>query len=137
MIANKLCNKVSKNFQQEAGKLVGTKVAEENQQLITQLVNLLDNKNEQETGAQMIKMMTDLLAQHGLAGNTDGQFLANIKEALAEIRDKDDDSEFRGQPNIEHFNVDAKIDIEDWIEKYKDAMNDKQASINKQVSQLK
>ena len=57
--------------------------------------------------------MTVLLAQHGLAGNVDGQFLANIREALAEIRDKNDDSEFRGQPNIKHFNIGAKVDIED------------------------
>ena len=46
-------------------------------------------------------------------------------------------SEFRGQPNIRHFDVGLKIDIEDWIEKYKDAMSDKKASIEKQVSQLK
>ena len=36
-----------------------------------------------------------------------------------------------------HFDVGRKIEIEDWLEKFKDVMNDKRASIDKQVSQLK
>ena len=137
LIANKLCSRVTQNFQKEAGKLVGTKIAKENQQLITQLIELLANKDEQETGAQMIKTMTDLLAQHGMAGYKDGQFLDSIKDALAEINGKSDDTEFRGQPDIKHFDIGSKIDIEDWIGKYKDAMGDKKISIEKEVSQLK
>ena len=54
----------------------------------------------------------------------------------AEFKDKED-NEFRGQPNIRHFDVGRKIEIEDWLEKFKDAMSDKRASIDKQVSQLK
>ena len=42
-----------------------TKIAEENQQLIMQIVELLANKDEKEMGAQMIKTVTDILAQHG------------------------------------------------------------------------
>ena len=64
-----------------------------------------------------------------------GNFLIPSKETLAEIKDKED-NEFRGQPNI-HFDVGRKIEIEDWLEKFKDVMNDKRASIDKQVSQLK
>ena len=137
LIANKLSNRLTKNFQKEAGKLMGTKIAEENQQLITQIVELLANKDEKEMGAQMVKMVTDILAQHGIAGNKNVQFLDSIKEALGEIKEKNDDSEFRGQPNIRHFDVGSKIDIEDWIKKYKDAMSDKKTSVEKQVSQLK
>ena len=137
IIANKLSNRITKNFQKEAGKLMGTKIAEENQQMITQIVKLLANKDDKEMENQMVKAVTDILAQHGITGNKNLQFLNNIKESLAEIKEKNDDSEFRGQPNIRHFYVGLKIDIEDWIEKYKDAMSDKKASIEKQVSQLK
>ena len=80
--------------------------------------------------------MTELLAQYGIGGTQNGQFLNSIKKTLAEIKDKED-NEFRGQPNIIHFDVGRKIEIEDWLEKFKDVMNDKRASIDKQVSQLK
>ena len=69
LIANKLSNRVTKNFQKEAGKLMGTKIAEENQQMITQIVKLLankDNKDDKETGTQMVKAVTDVLAQYGI-----------------------------------------------------------------------
>ena len=59
----------------------------------------------------MVKAVNDILAQHGTAGNKNGQFLDSIKESLAEIKEKNDDSEFRGQPNIRHFDVGLKIDI--------------------------
>ena len=134
LIANKLSNRVTKNFQKE------TKIAEENQQMITQIVKLLankDNKDDKKMGTQMVKAVTDVLSQYGIVKNKDGQSLDNIKESLVEIRERNDDSEFRGQPNIRHFDVGLKIDIEDWIKKYKDAMSDKKASIEKQVSQLK
>ena len=137
LIANKLRNRVTKNFQKEAGKFMGTKVAEENQQMITQIVKLLANKDDKEMGTQMVKAVTDVLAQYGIVGNKDGQSLDSIKESLVEIKERNDDSEFRGQPNIRHFDVGLKIDIKDWIEKYKDAMSDKKASIEKQVSQFK
>ena len=137
LIANKLSNRVTKNFQKEAGKFMGTKIAEENQQMITQIVELLANKDDKEMGTQMVKAVTDILAQYGIVGNKDGQSLDSIKESLVEIKERNDDSEFRGQPNIRNFDVGLKIDIEDWIEKYKDAMSDKKASIEKQVSQLK
>ena len=140
LIANKLSNRVTKNFQKEAGKFMGTKIAEENQQMITQIVELLankDNKDDKEMGTQMVKAVTDVLAQYGIVRNKDGQSLDSIKESLVEIKERNDDSEFRGQPNIRHFDVGLKIDIEDWIEKYKDAMSDKKASIEKKVSQLK
>ena len=88
-------------------------------------------------GTQMVKAVTDVLAQYGIVKNKDGQSLDSIKESLVEIKERNDDSEFRGQPSIRHFDVGLKIDIEDWIEKYKDAMSDKKASIEKQVSQLK
>ena len=133
LIANKLSNRVTKNFQRE------TKIAEENQQMITQIVKLLankDNKYDKETGAQMAKAVTDVLSQC-IVKNKDGQSLDSIKESLVEIKERNDDSEFRGQPNIRHFDVGLKIDVEDWIKKYKDAMSDKKASIEKQVSQLK
>ena len=138
LIANMLSNRVTKNFQKEAGKLMGTKIAEENQQMITQIVKLLannDNKDDKETGTQIVKAVTDVLAQYGIVRNKDGQSLDSIKESLVEIKEKNDDSEFRGQPNIRHFDVGLKI--KDWIEKYKDAMSDKKASIEKQVNQLK
>ena len=48
LIANKLSNRATKNFQKEAGKLMGTKIAEENQQMITQVVELLANKDDKE-----------------------------------------------------------------------------------------
>ena len=140
LIANKLSNRVTKNFQKEAGKLMRTKIAQENQQMIMQIVKLLankDNKDDKETGTQMVKAGTDVLAQYGIVKNKDAQSLDSIKEFLVEIKERNDDSEFRGQPNIRHFDVGLKIDIEDWIEKYKDAMSDKKASIDKQVSQLK
>ena len=133
LIANKLSNRVTKNFQRE------TKIAEENQQMITQIVKLLankDNKYDVETGAQMAKAVTDVLSQC-IEKNKDGQSLDSIKESLVEIKERNDDSEFRGQPNIRHFDVGLKIDVKNWIEKYKDAMSDKKASIEKQVSQLK
>ena len=88
-------------------------------------------------GTQMVKAVTDVLAQYGIVRNKDGQSLDSIKESLVEIKERNDDSVFRGQPNIRHFDVGLKIDIKDWIEKYKDAMSDKKASIEKQVSQLK
>ena len=137
LIANKLSNRVTKNFQKEAGKFMETKIAKENQQMITQIAKLLANKDDKETGTQMVKAVTDILAQYGIVGNKNGQSLDSIKESLVEIKERNDDSEFRGQPNIRHFDVGLKIDIEDWIEKYKDAMSDKKASIEKQVSQLK
>ena len=117
-----------------------TKIAEKNQQMITQIVELLankDNKDDKEMGTQMAKAVTDVLSQYGIVKNKDGQSLDSIKESLVEIKERNDDSEFRGQPNIRHFDVGLKIDVEDWIEKYKDAMSDKKASIEKQVSQLK
>ena len=80
--------------------------------------------------------MTELLAQYGIGGTQNGQILNSIQETLAKIKDKED-NEFRGQPNIIHFDVGRKIEIEDWLEKFKDVMNDKRASIDKQVSQLK
>ena len=132
LIANKLSNRVTRNFQKEAGKLMGTKIAEENQQMITQIAELLakkDNKYDKEMGTQMVKAVTDVLAQYGIVKNKDGQSLDSIKESLVEIKERNDDSEFRGQPNIRHFDVGLKIDIQDWIKKYKDAMSDKKASI--------
>ena len=129
LIANKLSNRVTKNFQKEAGKFMGTKIAEENQQMITQIVKLLANKDDKETGTKMVKAVTDILAQYGIVGNKNGQSLDSIKESLVEIKKRNDDSEFRGQPNIRHFDVGLKIDIKDWIKKYKDAMSDKKASI--------
>ena len=134
LIANKLSNRVTKNFQKE------TKIAEENQQMITQIVKLLankDNKDDKEMGTQMVKAVTDVLSQYGIVKNKDGQSLDSIKESLVEIKERNDDSEFRGQPNIRHFDIGLKIDIKDSIKKYKDAMSDKKASIEKQVSQLK
>ena len=133
LIANKLSNRVTKNFQRE------TKIAEENQRMITQIIEFLankDNKFDKEMEAQMAKAVTDVLSQC-IEKNKDGQSLDSIKESLVEIKERNDDSEFRGQPNIRHFDVGLKIDIEDWIKKYKDAMSDKKASIEKQVSQLK
>ena len=100
LIANKLSKRVTKNFQKEAGKLMGTKIAEENQQMITQIVELLankDNKDDKETGTQMVKAVTDVLAQYGIVKNKDGQSLDSIKEFLVEIKERNDDSEFRGQ----------------------------------------
>ena len=82
LIANKLSNRVNKYFQKEAGKFMGTKIAEENQQMITQIVELLankDNKDDKEMGTQMIKAVTDVLAQYGIVGNKDGQSLDSIK----------------------------------------------------------
>ena len=108
--------------------------------MITQIVEFLankDNKDDKETGMQMGKAVTDVLAQYGRVGNKDGQSLDSIKESLVEIKERNDDSQFRGQPNIRHFDVGLKIDIKDWIEKYKDAMSDKKASSEKQVNQLK
>ena len=137
LIANKLSNRVTKNFQKEAGKFMGTKLAEENQKMITQIVKLLANKDDNEMGTQMVKAVTDVLVPYGIVGNKDGQSLDSIKESLVEIKERNDNSEFRGQPNIRHFDVGLKIDIEDWIEKYKDAMSDKKASIKKKVIQLK
>ena len=78
-----------------------------------------------------------ILAHYGIVGNKNRQSLDSIKESLVEIKERNDNSEFRGQPNIRHFDVGLKIDIKDWIEKYKDAMSDKKASIEKRVSQLK
>ena len=118
LIANKLSNRVTKNFQKEAGKFMGTKIAKENQQMITQIAKLLANKDDEETGTQMVKAVTDILAQYGIVGNKNGQSLDSIKESLVEIKERNDDSELRGQPNIRHFDVGLKIDIEDWIEKY-------------------
>ena len=63
LIANKLSNRVTKNFQKE------TKIAEENQQMITQIVKLLankDNKDDKEMGTQMVKAVTDVLSQYGV-----------------------------------------------------------------------
>ena len=40
LIANKLSNRVTKIVQKEAGKFMGTKIAEENQQMITQIVQI-------------------------------------------------------------------------------------------------
>ena len=140
LIANKLSNWITKIFQKEAGKLMGTKIAEENQQMIKQIVELLaneDNKDDKETGTQMVKAVTDVLAQYGIVKNKDGQSLDSIRQSLVEIKERNDDSEFRGQPNIRHFDIGLKIDIEDWIKMYKDAMSDKKASIEKKVSQLK
>ena len=133
LIANKLSNRVTKNFQRE------NKIAEQNQQIITQIIKFLANKDkkfDKETEAQMAKAVTDVLMQC-VEKSKDEQSLDSIKESLVEIKERNDDSEFRGQPNIRHFDVGLKIDIEDWIEKYKDAMSDKKASIEKQVSQLK
>ena len=107
--------------------------------MITQIIKFLANKDkkfDKETEAQMAKAVTDVLSQC-IEKNKDEQSLDSIKESLVEIKERNDDSEFRGQPNIRHFDVGLKIDIEDWIEKYKDAMSDKKASIEKQVSQLK
>ena len=73
LIANKLSNRVTKNFQKEAGKFMGTKIAEENQQMITQIVELLANKDDKEMGTQMVKAVTDILAQYGIVGNKDRQ----------------------------------------------------------------
>ena len=70
-------------------------------------------------GTQMVKAVTDVLAQYGIVGNKDGQSLDSIKESLVEIKERNDNSEFRGQPNIRHFDVGLKIDIEDWIESIK------------------
>ena len=140
LIANKLSNRVTKNFQKEAGKLMGTKIAGENQQMITQIVKLLankDNKDDKEMGTQMVKAVTDVLAQYGIVKNKDGQSLDSIKDSLVEIKKRNDDSEFGGQPTIRHFDVGLKIHIKDWIKKYKDAMSDKKASIEKKVSQIK
>ena len=133
LIANKLSNRVTKNFQRE------NKIAEENQRMITQIIKFLANKDkkfDKETEAQMAKAVTDVLMQC-VEKSKDEQSLDSIKESLVEIKERNDDSEFRGQPNIRHFDVGLKIDIKDWIEKYKDAMSDKKASIEKQVSQLK
>ena len=113
LIVNKLSKRVTKNFQKE------TKTAEENQQMITQIVKLLankDNKDDKETGTQMVKAVTDVLSQYGIVKNKDRQSLDSIKESLVEIKERNDDSEFRGQPNIRHFDVGLKIDIEDWID---------------------
>ena len=91
LIANKLSNRVTKNFQKEAGKLMGTKIAKENQQMITQIVKLLankDNKDDKEMGTQMVKAVTDVLAQYGIVKNKDGQSLDSIKESLVEIKER-------------------------------------------------
>ena len=112
LIANKLSKRVTKNFQKE------TKIAEENQQMITQIVKLLankDNKDDKETGTQMVKAVTDVLSKYGIVKNKDGQSLDSIKESLVEIKERNDDSEFRGQPNIRHFDIGLKIYIENWI----------------------
>ena len=93
LIANKLSNRVNKNFQKE------TKIAEENQQIITQIVKLLankDNKDDKETGTQIVKAVTDVLSQYGIVKNKDGQSLDSIKKSLVEIKERNDDSEFRG-----------------------------------------
>ena len=93
LIANKLSNRVTKNFQKE------TKIAEENQQMITQIVKLLankDNKDDKEAGTQMVKAVTYVLSQYGIVKNKDGQSLDSIKESLVEIKERNDDSEFRG-----------------------------------------
>ena len=113
LIANKLSNRVTKTFQKEAGKFMGTKIAEENQQMIIQIVELLASKDDKEMGTQMVKTVTDILAQYGIVGNKDRQSLDSIKKSLVEIKERNDDSEFRGQPNIRHFDVGLKIDIED------------------------
>ena len=111
--------------------------------MITQIVELLankdnkDNKDDKETGTQMVKAVTDVLSQYGIVKNKDGQSLDSIEESSVEIKEQNEDSEFRGQPSIRHFDVGLKINVEDWIKKYKDAMSDKKASIEKQVSQLK
>ena len=66
-----------------------------------------------------------------------GQFLNSIKETLAEIKDKED-NEFRGQPNIIHFwKLEERLRLKTGLKKFKGVMNDKRASIDKQVSQLK
>ena len=72
LIANKLSNRVTKNFQKE------TKIAEKNQRMITQIVKLLankDNKDDKEMGTQMVKAVTDVLSQYGIVKNKDGQSL--------------------------------------------------------------
>ena len=58
---------------------MGTKIAEENQQMIAQIVKLLANKDDKETGTQMVKAVTDILAQHGIAGSKNGKFLISLR----------------------------------------------------------
>ena len=61
---------------------MGTKIAEGNQQMITQIVELLankDNTDDKETGTQMVKAVPDVLAQYSIVGNKDGQSLDSIK----------------------------------------------------------
>ena len=48
LIANNLSNRVTKNLQKEAGNFMGTRIAEENQQMITQIVKLLANKDNKD-----------------------------------------------------------------------------------------
>ena len=65
---------------------MGTKIAKENQQMITQIVELLankDNKDDREKGTQMVKAVTDVLAQYGIVKNKDGQSLGSIKEIFS------------------------------------------------------
>ena len=128
---------INENFAKDAHKLLGTKVAAENRKFVTKILDLLKTMTEEVKSKDTIQAtMTELLAQYGIRGTQNGQFLNSIKETLAEIKDKED-NEFRGQYNIIHFDVGRKIEIEDWLEKFKDVMNDKRASIDKQVSQLK
>ena len=136
ILVDTISKSINENFAKDAHKLLGTKIAAENRKFVTKILDLLKTKTEEVKSKDMIQAtMTELLAQYGIGGTQNGQFLNSIKETLAEIKDKED-NEFRGQPNI-HFDVGRKTEIEDWLEKFKDVMNDKRASIDKQVSQLK
>ena len=137
ILVDTISKNINENFAKDAHKLLGTKIAAENRKFLTEILDLLKTKTEEVKSKDMIQAtMTELLAQYGIGGTQNGQLLNSIKETLAEIKDKED-NEFRGQPNIIHFDVGRKIEIEDWLEKFKDVMNDKRASIDKQVSQLK
>ena len=137
ILVDTISKNINENFAKDAHKLLGTKIAAENRKFLTEILDLLKTKTEAVKSKDMIQAtMTELLAQYGIGGTQNGQLLNSIKETLAEIKDKED-NEFRGQPNIIHFDVRRKIEFEDWLEKFKDVMNDKRASIDKQVSQLK
>ena len=137
ILVGTISKSINENFAKDVHKLLGTKVAVENRKFVTEILDLLKTKTEEVKSKDTIQAtMTELLVQYGIGGTQNGQFLNSIKETLAEIKDKED-NEFRGQPNIIHFDVGRKIEIEGWLEKFKDVLNDKRASIDKQVSQLK
>ena len=105
ILVDTISKSINENFAKDAYKLLGTKVAAENRKFVTKIFDLFTAKTEEVKSKDTIQaFMTELLAQYGIGGTQNGQFLNSIKETLAEFKDKED-NEFRGQPNIIYFDV--------------------------------